>query len=92
VTNGKGVGDARPRCCRRLIDGLCLGPSEQLLCLAETVGVDQRPRAARRQWQPGRELGGLVRRDADAIYSYEGTGEINTLIVGGAITGTSAFA
>ncbi|MHA7941534.1 acyl-CoA dehydrogenase family protein [Formosa sp. 3Alg 14/1] len=30
--------------------------------------------------------------DAEAIYSYEGTKEINTLIVGRAITGYSAFA
>jgi glutaryl-CoA dehydrogenase len=29
--------------------------------------------------------------DAEAIYSYEGTREINSLIVGRAITGTSAF-
>ncbi len=29
--------------------------------------------------------------DAEAIYSYEGTREINTLIVGRAYTGTSAF-
>jgi glutaryl-CoA dehydrogenase len=29
--------------------------------------------------------------DAEAIYSYEGTNEINTLIVGRAITGMSAF-
>lgn len=29
--------------------------------------------------------------DAEAIYSYEGTKEINTLIVGRAITGLSAF-
>jgi glutaryl-CoA dehydrogenase len=29
--------------------------------------------------------------DAEAIYSYEGTREINTLIVGRSITGTSAF-
>ncbi|NSL86494.1 acyl-CoA dehydrogenase [Chitinophaga sp. Mgbs1] len=29
--------------------------------------------------------------DAEAIYSYEGTKEINSLIVGRAITGTSAF-
>ncbi len=29
--------------------------------------------------------------DAEAIYSYEGTKEINTLIVGRAITGFSAF-
>src|SRR5690606_33572864 len=29
--------------------------------------------------------------DAEAIYSYEGTKEINTLIVGRAITGKSAF-
>lgn len=29
--------------------------------------------------------------DAEAIYSYEGTNEINTLIVGRAITGKSAF-
>ena len=29
--------------------------------------------------------------DAEAIYSYEGTREINTLIVGRAITGFSAF-
>lgn len=29
--------------------------------------------------------------DAEAIYSYEGTKEINTLIVGRAITGCSAF-
>jgi glutaryl-CoA dehydrogenase len=30
--------------------------------------------------------------DAEAIYSYEGTREMNTLIVGRAITGLSAFA
>jgi glutaryl-CoA dehydrogenase len=29
--------------------------------------------------------------DAEAIYSYEGTREINSLIVGRAITGESAF-
>ena len=29
--------------------------------------------------------------DAEAIYSYEGTREINTLVVGRAITGFSAF-
>jgi glutaryl-CoA dehydrogenase len=29
--------------------------------------------------------------DAEAIYSYEGTREINTLIVGRAITGFGAF-
>jgi len=29
--------------------------------------------------------------DAEAIYSYEGTREINTLVVGRAITGRSAF-
>jgi glutaryl-CoA dehydrogenase len=29
--------------------------------------------------------------DAEAIYSYEGTREINTLVVGRAITGLSAF-
>jgi glutaryl-CoA dehydrogenase len=29
--------------------------------------------------------------DAEAIYSYEGTREMNTLIVGRAITGTAAF-
>jgi glutaryl-CoA dehydrogenase len=29
--------------------------------------------------------------DSEAIYSYEGTREVNTLIVGRAITGTSAF-
>jgi glutaryl-CoA dehydrogenase len=29
--------------------------------------------------------------DAEAIYSYEGTREVNTLIVGRAITGTGAF-
>jgi glutaryl-CoA dehydrogenase len=29
--------------------------------------------------------------DAEAIYSYEGTNEINTLIVGRAITGFGAF-
>jgi glutaryl-CoA dehydrogenase len=30
--------------------------------------------------------------DAEAIYSYEGTREMNTLIVGRAVTGLSAFA
>ena len=30
--------------------------------------------------------------DAEASYSYEGTREMNTLIVGRAITGLSAFA
>jgi glutaryl-CoA dehydrogenase len=29
--------------------------------------------------------------DAEAVYSYEGTKEINSLIVGRAITGHSAF-
>jgi glutaryl-CoA dehydrogenase len=29
--------------------------------------------------------------DAEAIYSYEGTREVNTLIVGRGITGTSAI-
>jgi glutaryl-CoA dehydrogenase len=29
--------------------------------------------------------------DTEAIYSYEGTREMNTLIVGRAITGVSAF-
>jgi len=29
--------------------------------------------------------------DAEAMYSYEGTREMNTLIVGKAITGFSAF-
>jgi glutaryl-CoA dehydrogenase len=29
--------------------------------------------------------------DAEAIFSYEGTWEMNTLIVGRAITGLSAF-
>jgi glutaryl-CoA dehydrogenase len=29
--------------------------------------------------------------DAEAIYSYEGTREVNSLIVGRAITGTSAI-
>jgi glutaryl-CoA dehydrogenase len=29
--------------------------------------------------------------DAEALYSYEGTREMNTLIVGKAITGFSAF-
>jgi glutaryl-CoA dehydrogenase len=29
--------------------------------------------------------------DAEAIYSYEGTREINTLVVGRAITGLGAF-
>jgi len=30
--------------------------------------------------------------DSEALYSYEGTREINTLIVGRAITGMGAFA
>lgn len=30
--------------------------------------------------------------DAEAIYSYEGSQQINTLLVGRAITGISAFA
>ncbi|MGN6406988.1 MAG: acyl-CoA dehydrogenase family protein, partial [Curtobacterium sp.] len=29
--------------------------------------------------------------DAEAIYSYEGTREVNTLLVGRAITGQAAF-
>ena len=29
--------------------------------------------------------------DAEAIYSYEGTREVNTLIVGRAVTGTGAI-
>ena len=32
-----------------------------------------------------------VRADAEAIYSYEGTREMNTLIVGRAVSGLSAF-
>jgi glutaryl-CoA dehydrogenase len=36
------------------------------------------------------EVGRFV-ADAEAIYSYEGTREINTLVVGRAITGVSAF-
>ncbi|MGB3185564.1 MAG: acyl-CoA dehydrogenase family protein [Ornithinimicrobium sp.] len=38
----------------------------------------------------GHHVGRFV-ADAEAIYSYEGTREINTLIVGRAITGTGAF-
>ena len=36
---------------------------------------------------------GIVRffADAEALYSYEGTREMNTLIVGRAMTGHSAF-
>jgi glutaryl-CoA dehydrogenase len=37
-----------------------------------------------------RNVGRFV-ADAEAIYSYEGTREMNTLIVGRAITGRSAF-
>ena len=37
------------------------------------------------------ENAGRFVADAEAIYSYEGTREINTLIVGKAITGLSAF-
>jgi glutaryl-CoA dehydrogenase len=29
--------------------------------------------------------------DAEAVYSYEGTHEVNSLIVGRALTGSSAF-
>ena len=29
--------------------------------------------------------------DAEALYSFEGTREMNMLIVGGSITGTAAF-
>lgn len=36
------------------------------------------------------QVNGFV-ADAEAIYSYEGTREMNTLIVGRAITGLSAF-
>jgi len=35
-------------------------------------------------------IGGFV-ADAEALYSYEGTREMNSLIVGKAITGFSAF-
>ena len=34
---------------------------------------------------------GKVFNDAEALYSYEGTREINTLIVGRALTGLGAF-
>jgi glutaryl-CoA dehydrogenase len=34
---------------------------------------------------------GKVFNDAEALYSYEGTREINTLIVGRALTGVGAF-
>ena len=34
---------------------------------------------------------GKVFNDAEALYSYEGTREINTLIVGRAVTGVGAF-
>ena len=54
------------------------------------------------KWWPGRSiLGGnvivtdyemaKVFADAEAIYSYEGTHEINTLVTGRAITGISAI-
>jgi len=32
-----------------------------------------------------------LQADAEAIYSYEGTREVNSLIVGRAVTGTSAI-
>jgi alkylation response protein AidB-like acyl-CoA dehydrogenase len=38
----------------------------------------------------GKQVGRFV-ADAEAIYSYEGTREINTLIVGRALTGIGAF-
>ena len=37
-----------------------------------------------------RDIGRFV-ADSEALYSYEGTREINTLIVGRAVTGLSAF-
>jgi glutaryl-CoA dehydrogenase len=46
----------------------------------------QRPRAALARPNRRRFVA-----DAEAIYSYEGTREMNTLIVGKAITGLSAF-
>jgi glutaryl-CoA dehydrogenase len=53
----------------------------------------RRPRTARRA-TAGILLDNQVGRfvaDAEAIYSYEGTREINTLIHGRAITGLSVF-
>ena len=43
--------------------------------------------------RPGRlgDRQGRFVADSEAIYSYEGTREINTLIVGRAITGLGAF-
>jgi alkylation response protein AidB-like acyl-CoA dehydrogenase len=38
----------------------------------------------------GKQVGRFV-ADAETIYSYEGTREINTLIVGRALTGIGAF-
>ncbi len=49
----------------------------------ETVGY---ARITRRQRHPPREPCRSVRSDAAAIYSYEGTREMNILIVGKSIT------
>jgi len=44
-------------------------------------------RTARRQWHPARQtISAAFVADAEAIYSYEGTREMNTLIVGKSIT------
>jgi len=45
----------------------------------------------RRQWDPARGTVGRFVADAEAIYSDEGTREINVLIVGRALTGIGAF-
>jgi alkylation response protein AidB-like acyl-CoA dehydrogenase len=50
-----------------------------------------RPRAVRRQRRAAREPVARFRNDAEALYSYEGTREMNTLIVGRAITGIPTY-
>jgi len=45
----------------------------------------------RRQWHSPRGTSARFFADSEALYSYEGTREMNTLIVGKAITGFNAF-
>ena len=61
-------------------------------CTGSVTG--SRPRSSRSRTGNGivldHDIGRFV-ADAEALYSYEGTREINTLIVGRAVTGHSAF-
>jgi glutaryl-CoA dehydrogenase len=77
---------------RRRLPRRAGGAGEALLHGAHARRGRPRPRGVRRQRGPAREQGRPLLQRLEALYSYEGTREINTLIVGRAITGMGAFA